>query len=165
MKPFSLIAVVTLLLAGCASFDGRGLMPGQSTEQDVVALMGKPADRITVSGGDVVLYYPRQPTGRQTFGVRLTPAGVVRSVNQLLTEENLKNLVPGVTSAAQVREIVGPPWRTSRLERQQRDVWEYYMINITQWDYFLYVQLSYDGVVREVMMVKDYTKEMGGTKD
>jgi hypothetical protein len=165
MKPKALISAVLILLGGCAAINGHGLVPGQSTAKDVEALMGAPADRITVSGGDTVWYYPRQPFGRETYAVRLTSAGVVRSVDQLLTEQNLKNLVPGVTTGSQVREILGPPWKISRLDRVQRDVWEYNMINATGWDYFLYVQLSGDGIVREVLLLKDYTKEMGDTKD
>ena len=89
----------------------------------------------------------------------------MRSLQQTLTEQNIRNLVPGVTTMAQVREILGPPWRTSRFERQQRDVWEYTMVNTQQWDYYLDVQFSGDGIVREVMMLKDYTKEQGGAKD
>lgn len=159
LKP--IVAAICLVLAGCASNNGRGLVPGQSTAKEVEALMGAPADRITVAGGDTVWYYPRQPTGRETYAVRLTPAGVMRSIDQVLNEENLKNIAAGVTTAKQAREILGPPWRTSRNERMGREVWEYYMLNATQWDYFLYVQLSGDGIVREVMMLKDYSKEMG----
>ncbi len=160
-----LVAAVVLALAGCASFDGRGLVPGQSTAKDVEALMGAPVERTTVAGGDSLWHYSRQPSGRQNYAVRLTPAGVVRSVDQLLTEENLKNIVAGTTTAKQAREILGPPFHTSHNSRMQRDVWEYTMFNATQWDYFLYVQLSGDGVVREVLMIKDYVKEVGSAKD
>lgn len=159
------VAAISIALAGCASSSGRGLVPGQSTAKDVEALMGAPAERTTVSGGDSLWYYPRQPTGRETYAVRLTPAGVVRSVDQLLTEENLKNIAAGTTTAKQAREILGPPWRTSHNSRMQREVWEYTMFNATQWDYFLYVQLSGDGIVREVLLIKDYIKEVGGERE
>lgn len=159
------IAVVAVLLAGCASYGGSSLVPGQSTAKDVEALMGAPADRVDVSGGDAIWFYPRQEYGRETYAVRLSPAGVVRSVEQVLTEENLKHIVAGVTGARQVRELLGPPWYTSRLDRQQRDVWVYSMLNAAGWDYFLYVQLSADGIVREMLLMKDYSKEIGGSKD
>jgi hypothetical protein len=149
-------------LAGCASFDGRGLVPGQSTAKDVEALMGVPAERIRLPDGDTNWYYPRQPTGRTMFAVRMSPEGVMRSKDQLLTEANLVRLVPGTTQREQARVIVGPPWRTARLERQQREVWEYHMYNVEQMDYFLYLQFSYDGILREVIMLKDYAKEPGG---
>ena len=157
--------VVALLLAGCASYAGRGLVPGQSTARDVEALMGVPADRRTVANGDTVLYYPRGPEGVHTYAARISPGGVLKSIEQLLTVENLKMLVPDVTTADQVREHFGPPRRFSRLERQRRDVWEYYMYGWEPEPHFLYVQLSDDGIVREVLLLKDYKNEPGHSKD
>ena len=156
------IALTALAVAGCASFDGRGLVSGKSTQTEVEALMGVPAERVKAASGDTVLYYPRQPTGRMSYAARIAPDSVLRSVDQLLTEPNIANIVRGVSTRDQVREIGGPPWRITRKEPQQREVWEYTMINMTQWDYFLYVQFSNDGIVREVMMLKDYKKEMAG---
>jgi hypothetical protein len=49
------------------------------------------------------------------------------------------------------------------VERQQRDVWEYRMRGASQEPYFLYVQFSGDGIVREVLFLKDYNREPGGT--
>ena len=165
MKLTSLIAAVALLFAGCASYDGRGLAGGISTAADVETQLGVPAEKLKAADGDTIWFYPRQPSGRQMYAARIGPDGRMRSLQQTLTEQNIRNLVPGVTTMAQVREILGPPWRTSRFERQQRDVWEYTMVNTQQWDYYLDVQFSGDGIVREVMMLKDYTKEQGGAKD
>jgi outer membrane protein assembly factor BamE (lipoprotein component of BamABCDE complex) len=161
LKNALLAASLGAVVAGCASMDGRDLVAGQSTAREVEARMGAPTERITVAGGDTTWYYSRQPTGLQMIAVRLTPAGVVRSVEQLLTEDNLRNLVPGSTTRAQARQIVGPPWRTSHFDRQQREVWEYRMYNAQQWEYFLNLQFSGDGIVREVLLLKDYSKEQG----
>lgn len=160
-----LLAALSLVLAGCASFGGRGLTPGQSTAKDVEVLMGAPAERATAADGDTLWYYPRQPMGRETYVARLAPNGVLRSVEQVLTEENLKRISAGTTTARQLRELLGPPWQVSHNARMEREVWQYNMINATLWDYFLYVQLSRDGIVREVLLMKDYTKETGGGKD
>jgi len=157
-----LAAALVLALAGCASFDGRGLVPGQSTARDVEALMGVPTERLKLPEGDSVWYYPRQPTGREMYAVRLSPDGVMRSKEQLLTEQNIARLTREVTTRAQARAIVGPPWQVARFERQQREVWEYYMYNVEQYEYFLYLQFSDDGILREVIMLKDYSKEPGG---
>ena len=59
--------IIALLVAGCASFDGRGLVAGQSTAQDIERLMGPAADKRAGPGGETWLYYPRQPFGRKTF--------------------------------------------------------------------------------------------------
>jgi len=161
MKIRLFAAILVLLLAGCASFDGRGLVAGQSTAKDVEALMGVPTERIKLADGDTNWYYPRQPTGRMMYAVRISPDGVMRSREQLLTEQNIARLYRDATTREQARVIVGPPWRTSRLERQQRDVWEYYMFNAGLEEYFLYLQFSYDDVLREVMMLQEY-KPSGG---
>lgn len=162
MKNPLLVAVIAIVLAGCASFDGRGLVPGQSTAKDVEALMGVPTERLKLPDGDSTWYYARQPTGRMMYAVRFSPDGVMRSTEQLLTERNLARLARDSSTREQARAIVGPPWRVSRLERQQREVWEYDMLNAEQNDYFLYLQFSDDGILREVIMLKDYAKEPGG---
>jgi hypothetical protein len=157
ISPGLVAGVATLtVLAGCASFSGSSLVPGKSTAQEVEALMGVPAERIRLADGDTNWYYSRQPTGRMMFVLRMSPEGVVRSREQVLTEQNLTRLVRGVTTREQAREIVGPPWRISKLERQERDVWEYYMFNVAHEEYFLYLQFSYDGIVREVIMLQEY---------
>ena len=161
MKTRLFAAILAFLLAGCASFDGRGLVAGQSTAKDVEALMGVPTERIKLADGVTAWYYARQPTGRMMYAVRMSPDGVMRSREQLLTEQNIARLTREVTTREQARAIVGPPWRTSRLERQQRDVWEYYMFNAGLEEYFLYLQFSNDGILREVMMLKEY-KPSGG---
>lgn len=165
MKPVRLLTVLAILLGGCASYDGKGLVPGQSTGADAEALMGKPTERVTSGDGDTILFYSRQPLGRQIHAVRVAPDGRVRSVQQTLTEMNLRNAVPGTTTRAQVREIFGPPYQTTYFPRQQREVWTYTMYDLSQMEFLLHVQMSDDGIVREVMMIKDYNKEPGGTKD
>src|SRR5882757_9956345 len=87
--------VGTALLSGCASFSGHGLIPGQSRPADVEALMGPPAERVLRDGGESFWYYPRQPTGLQTFVVRFSPEGVMQDIEQRLTEQNLAKLMPG----------------------------------------------------------------------
>ena len=161
MKTILAGVAVIAVLSGCASVTGRGLVPGQSTAQNVQALMGKPAEQLKAADGDTIWFYPNQPFGRTTYAVRVAPDGRVRSVEQVLTEENVRKLVPGVTTRAQVREVVGPPYESSRFERQQRESWGYTMYNLNRQDFFLFVQMSDDGIVREVMMLEDRHKDQG----
>jgi hypothetical protein len=162
VKNHLLVAIFASVIAGCASFDGRGLVPGQSTAKDVEALMGAPAERIKLADGDTNWYYPRQPSGRMMFAVRMSPDGIMRSQEQLLTEQNIARLYRDTTTREQARVIVGPPWQVARFERQGREVWEYFMFNVELYEYFLYLQFSDDGILREVIMLKDYAKEPGG---
>lgn len=168
MKRSKLILVAAALAAACttASYDGRGLVPGRSDAKEVEALMGQPAERLGTAGGDSVWFYPRNPGGLHTFAVRLNPQGIVQEVDQRLTPDNLAKLAPGTSTAAQVRELLGPPWQVARMARQQRDVWSYRMDNGQFVDHDLYVQLSYDGIVREVLLLKDMKNDVGhGAKD
>ena len=157
------IAIISalFLVAGCASYDGSGLLPGKSTANDVQTQMGSPAERLTVASGDTIWYYPRAPQGVHTFAVRMSPDGVVRSVEQVLDMANLKKLVPGTTVTGEVREQFGPPMRITRFDHLQRNVWEYRMTGYSSDPYFLYVQFSDDGVVREVVFLKDMYRDQG----
>ncbi|HMA90460.1 MAG TPA: hypothetical protein VKP89_17140 [Burkholderiales bacterium] len=153
------IAFAIPLLAGCASYDGRGLVPGRSTASDVTVLMGTPADRMPVRDGDTIWYYPRGPEGLQTYAIRIAPDGVMRSIEQVLTVANMRKIVPGVTTGRQAREILGPPWQVTRIDSIGRDDLEYRMYDEMRVEYNLYVRLSYDGIVREVLFLRDYSVE------
>lgn len=163
MKPFPLLVVIALLLGGCASYDGRGLAPGQSAAE-VEAAMGAPTERVKAADGDTIWFYSRQPFGRQMYAARIAPDGRLRSLEQVLTEANTAKLVPGVSTRSQVLELFGPPYQTSRFERMDREVWTWTIYNINQLDFYLHVQMSFDGIVREVIILKDYNKEVGDSK-
>jgi hypothetical protein len=145
------------MLAACASFDGRSLVPGQSTALDVERAMGSPGEKRQV-GGETWYYYPRQPYGRQTFVARLTAEGRLIAVEPRLNPETLAKIVPNTTRGEQVRDLLGPPWQTTRIARLERDVWTW---SIERWGKSgfpaqLHVQMSPDGVVLEVFILEDY---------
>jgi outer membrane protein assembly factor BamE (lipoprotein component of BamABCDE complex) len=163
LRPLLSIAACAalLLLSACASYSGSSLVAGKSTASDVEQLMGPPAEKIGEPSGDSVWFYPRGPYGRHTYAVRVAPDGVVRSVEQRLTMENLSKLVAGETAAKDVRALFGPPSRAFRSDRQQRDIWEYPMKNQVDVDHTLIVQFSYDGIVREAMLLRDPKYDAG----
>ena len=144
-----------LLLAGCAGFSGRGLVPGQSSESEVESLMGPAADVRKLADGGSVRYYSREPYGRQIYAARIRSDGKLESLEQTLTDENLARLRPGSTRDADVRDIVGPPYRVDEYPRLQRQVWTYKMYSGGMTEKDLYVQFSPDRIVREVMMIDD----------
>lgn len=94
MKPISLLALLALLLAGCA--------PGRQLVAE-----GR------LPGGEAYRDYSTQPFGytidRETYG----PDGKVREVRNLLTEQNFKNLHPGMTPE-EVLAVVGPSAASER---------------------------------------------------
>ena len=147
-----LIAAVAVWLAGCASYDGAGLIPGKSTSAEIQATMGPPVERHSV-GGESVWWYPRGPAGFHTYAVRVGSDGVLKAIEQRLTVENVQKVRANSWGKKEVRELFGPPFMVSNLPRLEREVWEYQLREV-DFKWKLWVQFSPDGVVREVLQMR-----------
>ena len=142
-----------LLLAACAGYDGRGLVPGVSTAAEVEALMGPPAERRKGLDGETVLWFPRLPAGRVSYAARIGKDDRLIAIEQRLTPEYLAQLKPGVSRDSDVRDVLGPPHRIDNFPRHQRDAWSYPAQEVVSM--LIVVQISPDEVVREAYMVND----------
>jgi hypothetical protein len=155
MRRVVALALFTLT-AGCASFAGSKLVPGQSTAAEVEALMGPAADKRPAAGGETVYYFPRLPWGYATYAARIAPDGRLIALEQRLTLENIDRLKPGFTRAEEVRDLLGPPFEPMKAPLADREIWTYPMripgYPTPKW--FL-VQLSSDGVLRETYFIDD----------
>ena len=147
------IVLLTLALAGCASYSGSGLRPGEARLEDVVRLMGKPAMRWQDPDGSIQLAYPRGPAGIHTFMVKLGPDGRLQSIANVLDEAGLARIRPGMTQE-QVLRVLGPPdySRTAYFKARNELVWDWractYNVNIQR----LYVLFdAAAGTVRSTM--------------
>lgn len=147
------LAVLLLALSACAGYDGRGLTPGQSTSAEVEKLMGPSKDKRTAANGETVLWFPRLPAGRVSYAARIGKDDKLIAVEQRLTEANLARLQPGVSRESDVLDLLGPPYKIDRFPRQERDTWSYPAEGITP--KLIVVQLSKDGVVREIYIIED----------
>jgi hypothetical protein len=148
--------ILTLLLAGCASFDGRGLVPGQSTVAEVEKAMGRAAEKRPGANGETVYYYPHLPWGYATYAARIGGDGKLVRVEQRLTEENIGRLKPGATRADEVRDLLGPPYEPMKQARTGKEIWTYPMriAGYPRPKWFL-VHISPDGVVSETYLIDD----------
>jgi len=146
------------LLAGCASFDGRTLVPGKSTRTEVEATMGRPAEVLTRPNGDTRLYFSRLPFGREIYVATVGSDGVLRSLERTLTRKNIASLKEGM-QAQQVRELLGPPYRIVYMKLIERDVWEYPW-RIVEDRRILWVQFSRDGQLQEVIEMHDFESDV-----
>ena len=153
-------ALLAALLGACASYDGRGLVPGRSTAAEVENLMGTPAEKLPGAAGDTVWFYPRNPSGRHTYAVSIDAKGVLRGIEQTLTMDNIGKIVAEKSTPREVRALLGPPNRIVQQRSPQREVWEYRMFNPIQVPYNLYVQYSNDGLVREVLFLRDPSQDI-----
>ena len=150
-----LVAVVAIVLSGCASYSGRGLAPGQSGAAEVEAVMGPPAERSHSANGETILWFPRFPFGRQSYAARIGADGKLIAIEQRLTPENVARLQPGRTTAKEVHDLLGPPWREDAYPRLAREIWTYPMMASDPTPKHFYVQFSGDGVVRELYLLDD----------
>ena len=158
-----LAVAAAALLQGCASYDGSLLVPGRSTAAEVKATMGEPSEVVS-RGGESTWVFSRGPLGFHVYAVRIGPDGVMRSIEQRLTVENVRRIVPGRTTRAEVRELFGPPFEETRLPRLARDVWEYQLLDVVfRWK--LWIQFSDDGVVREVLQMRHPDEDPPGHGD
>jgi len=147
-------AVCVVLLAGCASYAGRGLAPGRSSAAEVEAVMGPAAATRPGPDGETVLWSPRMPYGDGTYAARVSADGRLIAIEQRLTEENIARIERGRTTADQVLDLVGPPYRVDQFARMEREIWTYKM-QVFPFPKALFVQLSPDRVVREVYYMDD----------
>jgi hypothetical protein len=142
-----------LLLAGCASMDGAGLVPGQSTAADVEATMGRAADKRPGAGGETVYYYPRLPWGYATYAARIAPDGKLVALEQRLTPENAAKLHQMRTH--EVRDLLGPPFEPMK-DLGGREIWTYPMrVPGDPTPKWLLVHFTTEGAVRETQIIDD----------
>ena len=151
--------LAVLLLAGCAaSFDGRSLVPGQSTAKEVVALMGEPALVLKRPQGESLQYHERYLEGPAMFVARIGADGRLRGIDQRLVYANI-HAVKESMRADEVRELLGPPFSVSRLPRLGFDVWEYPWRHAVRELRVLWVHFSDDGIVSRVVEMHDYLRD------
>ncbi|MGE5639751.1 MAG: hypothetical protein ACM30H_06610 [Clostridia bacterium] len=144
-------------VAGCANY-GAGLVPGQATESDVVVAMGQPTAVKDSANGDRTLWYSKLPFGRENWAARLDAHGTLVSFDQRLTERYMAQLKPNVMTTNDVFELLGPPYRESKMPLKDRAVWEY-PVRIAPNLQTLYVEFSSDGVLRDAYRLYDETRE------
>lgn len=118
--------LLSLLLAACAAYDGRGLQPGSSRGDDVRRVMGEPAMRWAEPDGSETLAYPRGPAGYHTYMVRIDRNGVLASIENALEPRHFARLREGMTQD-EVLRVIGPPFAGWTMYFKARDelVWEW----------------------------------------
>ena len=154
MKPI-IALIIALLIAGCASHDGRGLKPGVSCLDDVIQLMGEPARRWQEPDGSQRLAYPRGPAGFNTFMVTIGPDGRMISLNGVLNMKTFALIREGMTQE-QVLRILGPSvaaW-TIYFERRDELVWEWRYCD--PWNEPARFNVLFDNTTKKVRTTQGY---------
>lgn len=132
-----------LLLAACSGYGPPANLTGVTGAQ-IEAEMGPPETRRPVEGG-TRLEFPRGPRGLHTWFVYLDPAGRAVRSEQVLTEENFVQIVPGM-SQDEVRLRLGRPGEVQGLARSRGVVWSYRYVNpFCRW---FQIEISQENTVR-----------------
>lgn len=115
------VLLVISALAGCA-MPGT-IVPDTTTADMLLKKLGKPTDTRPAPQGGEFWEYAYGPMGTETWLFGIDSAQMVRSAEQLLTEERLHRVIPGVTTEAQVRELLGRPRKITRF--REEIAWEW----------------------------------------
>lgn len=157
------VSSVLLLLGALASCAGpRSIAPQQSTIVEVRARLGTPTDIRFDRNGEELWEYARGPVGTETHLIRVGKDGRIKSVTQLLTQEQFARIVPNKTTKAEVRDLLGRPSDQSFL--RSGTAWSWRILVSPQLGYFV-VRFSPDDIVLDAMLLFDRSddgRDQGG---
>lgn len=152
---FRICALLAFLgLYACDGEALRKLKPGQSTESEVRALMGKPDMEWPNPDGSRTLEFSRQPEGMTCYMATLGPDGILARMEQVLTEENFARVKPGMDKEA-IRRILGKPRAQHRYAMAPEEIWEWKIGTHITRDKYFNVHFNLDGRVRETSTTVD----------
>ena len=162
--PCRILLCSVLLLAACAGFDGRDLVPGESVAADVIESMGAPAMRWKDPDGREQLAYPRGPAATQTFMVFLAPDGVLARIEKVLDSEHFALIQVGKSDMASVLRRLGPvsPGNDMYFEARDERVWSWLFCD--SWNQEAYFDVLFDGatgIVRSTQRRPNYVGRDG----
>ena len=88
----------------------------------------------------------------------MAPDGKLIALEQRLTEEYIAKLVPNHSRKEDVRNLFGPPYEFLTFPRLERETWTWHMRQFGNLPVSLNVQMSLDGVVREIYVLDENNK-------
>ncbi len=156
----SLISTM-LAMMGCDRVATGELQVGQSTVADLKAKMGEPF--AVVKDGDREIWeYPLGPEGVKTYRMTVNAQGVLEKIDQILTDENFKRIVAGMTMD-DVRKIIGKPGKDKRYGMSYNEITHVWKFNKDNSDLFFEVLIDGNGRVKSTG-IADPALERGSSK-
>jgi hypothetical protein len=144
------------MLCGCVSY--AGITPGVSTMWDVRSRAGRPTD-VRFERGEEIWEYATGPQGVETHVFAFDSKGVVQSVGQALTLDNIRRVTPGKTTREETRELLGRPGEVSMMNG--KEVWEWRFQPFGFIPEILAVSFGADGLVTDVARIPE---PVGGSR-
>jgi hypothetical protein len=109
------------LIAGCAN--PGAIAPNVTTADELLKRLGSPTDKRANPAGGEFWEYAYGPAGVETWLFAVDSGRMVRTSTQLLTEERLNQVIPGQSTEAEIRALLGSPRDITRYG--QETAWEW----------------------------------------
>ena len=129
MNPRPLTFLLAALLAACASYEGRGLQPGVSTEADVRSSMGAPSMEFAGNDGSRRLAYSRGNNFAPTYMADVGPDGRLKGISSVLNDDVFRQVNAGMTRD-EVLRMIGPPGDIMEFPRTKQVGWDYRFMDL-----------------------------------
>lgn len=137
------------LLAGCAM--PSTIKPGASADE-LLQKLGKPSETRPAPEGGESWDYVYGPEGVQSWRFDIDRGRTVRTATQLLTEERLQRVVPGVTTEAGVLTLLGKPREI--VKYREETAWEWRVAIGPEYGIFV-VRFGPDGKATGINVLRD----------
>jgi outer membrane protein assembly factor BamE (lipoprotein component of BamABCDE complex) len=156
------------VVAGPTSGADDLLAPGKSTT-DVRTKMGAPTDVRVGDAGEEVWEYARRPSPYETYIVRFASDGTLREITQVIDGKTFARIKVGSSTKAQIRDLLGPPWRTVMFaddddDEDNQEIWEYRGRD-TMGTYKFHVEFDGKGITRLAVKIPDGARGKVPRKD
>ncbi|MCU0804475.1 MAG: outer membrane protein assembly factor BamE [Burkholderiales bacterium] len=100
------------------------LKPGISTFAEVTKVMGKYSGEWRNADGTTTYEFTRQPEGVVNYMVTIGPDGVLKAIDQALTDKNFARVTAGLTKD-EVRRLLGQPAQKMSFDLKKEEAWSY----------------------------------------
>ncbi len=149
-------------ISACIAYSADDLPePGKSTTTEVRAKMGAPTGIRVSDQGKEIWEYAGKPSPYQTYFLEFAKDGALRDIKQVISDETFSKIESGSSTKAEVRALLGTPWRTTNYGDcnpvDWQETWEYRGQDSTG-TYKLHVEFDHGGIARIVAKIPDRTQ-------
>jgi hypothetical protein len=157
MNLISRLTSMLLIIAALASCALPGaIVPNTTTADELLKKLGKPTDTRPHPQGGEFWEYAYGPEGTETWLFDVDRGRMVRSATQILTLERLHQVVPGVTTEAQVRDLLGKPRLITRF--REETAWEW-RVHLQPARGLYVVRFGRNGLATGINVLEDVTTD------
>ena len=138
--------ILAAVLPACDAFNLPKLKPGQTTMAETREIMGPPTMEWQNTDGSATWEYPRTPNGIVNYMIDFGPDRILKTVRQVLTQENFARVSPGMDQD-DIRRLLGKPAREVYFPLMKETVWDWKTKSDSSYDEYFNVHFNPQGTV------------------